>query len=86
MLQRTEQARKLSYDTGEELHRTQGAAPRRMDLVDIYAFLKSNWRIIAGWIIAAVTVALVYAFTATPLLHRNRGPGPRLAKNPGIQK
>ena len=45
------------------------AAPRtrRMDLVDIYAFLRSNWRIIAGWTVAAVTVALVYAFTSTPL-------------------
>ena len=38
-----------------------------MDLVDIYAFLKSNWRIIACWTVAAVAAALVYAFTATPL-------------------
>jgi polysaccharide biosynthesis transport protein len=38
-----------------------------MDLVVIYAFLKSNRRVIAGWAIAAVMLALVYAFTATPL-------------------
>jgi polysaccharide biosynthesis transport protein len=67
MLQRTEQARELSRDSGEGLRRFSGVAPRRMDLVDIYAFLRSNWRIIAGWIVAAVIVALVYAFTATPL-------------------
>jgi succinoglycan biosynthesis transport protein ExoP len=66
MLQRTEQAGDLSYD-GREPRRVGGAAQRRIDLVDIYAFLRSNWRIIVGWIVAAVTVALVYAFTSTPL-------------------
>ena len=60
MLQRTEQAgRGLPYDSG--------SAPRPFDLVDIYAFLKSNRRVIAGWVIVSLTVALVYAFTATPL-------------------
>ena len=67
MLQRTEQASDLSHDGNEEPRWTSGALPRRLDLVDIYAFLKSYWRIIAGWTIAAVTVALAYAFTATPL-------------------
>jgi hypothetical protein len=37
-----------------------------MDLVDIYAFLKPNRGVIAGSTIVAVTLALVYAFTATP--------------------
>ena len=59
MLQRTEQARGLPYDNG--------VAPRHFDLVDLYAFLKSNRRVLAGWLIVALTVALVYAFTATPL-------------------
>src|SRR3984957_18909842 len=59
MLQRTEQARGLPYDNG--------VAPRHFDLVDLYAFLKSNRRVLAGWVIVALTVALVYAFTATPL-------------------
>ena len=59
MLQRTEQARGLPYDNG--------VAPRHFDLVDLYAFLKSNRRVLAGWVIVTLTVALVYAFTATPL-------------------
>ena len=59
MLQRTEQARGLPYDNG--------VAPRHFDLVDLYAFLKSNRRVLAGWVIVALTIALVYAFTATPL-------------------
>ena len=59
MLQRTEQARGLPYDNG--------VAPRHFDLVDLYAFLKSNRRVLAGWVVVALTVALVYAFTATPL-------------------
>ena len=59
MLQRTEQARGLPYDNG--------VAPRHFDLVDLYAFLKSNRRVLAAWVIVALTVALVYAFTATPL-------------------
>src|SRR5271169_3811603 len=67
MLQRGEQADQLWSDNGEELRRSGRAAPRRMDFVDIYSFLKAYWRIIAGWTIAAVTVALAYAFTATPL-------------------
>ena len=66
MLQRTGQASDLSHD-GKETRWTSGALSRRLDLVDIYAFFKSYWRIIAGWTIAAVTVALAYAFTATPL-------------------
>ena len=59
MLQRTEQARGLPYDNG--------VAPRQFDLVDLYAFLKSNRRVLAAWVIVALTIALVYAFTATPL-------------------
>jgi polysaccharide biosynthesis transport protein len=60
MLQRTEQTRGLLYENGEPPR-------RRVDLVDIYAFLKSNRRIIVGWSVVCLTVALVYAFTATPL-------------------
>ena len=67
MLQRTEQTRALSSDSGDDGRWTPGAAPRRIDLVDIHAFLKSNWRVIAVWVIAAVTAALAYSFTATPL-------------------
>ena len=59
MLQRTEQARGLPYDNG--------VAPRHFDLVDLYAFLKSNRRVLAGWMIVALTIALVYSFTTTPL-------------------
>jgi succinoglycan biosynthesis transport protein ExoP len=59
MLQRTEQATGLPYDNG--------VAPRQFDLVDVYAFLKSNRRVLAAWAIVALTIALVYAFTATPL-------------------
>ena len=65
MLQRTEQGKQDFVQ--RQRPQDAAAAPRRLDLVDIYAFVKSNWRIIAGWTIAAVTVALVYAFTATPL-------------------
>ena len=67
MLQRTQQRRELSYNGPDELHWTNGAAPRRMDLHDIYTFVKSNWRIIAAWTIVALALALGYAFTATPL-------------------
>ena len=66
MLQRT-QRREPSYSGPDELHWTNGAAPRRVDLHDIYTFVKSNWRIIAAWTIVAVALALGYAFTATPL-------------------
>jgi succinoglycan biosynthesis transport protein ExoP len=59
MLQRIEQVGSLPYD--KEI------APRHFDLVDVYAFLKSNRRVIAGWVIVCLTLALVYAFTATPL-------------------
>ena len=59
MLQRTEQAGGLPYENGH--------APRSFDLVDLYAFLKSNRRVIAGWVIVAVTAALVYSYTAIPL-------------------
>jgi succinoglycan biosynthesis transport protein ExoP len=59
MLQRTEQARGLPYDNG--------VAPRHFDLVDLYAFLKSKRRVFAGWLIVALTIALVYSFTSTPL-------------------
>ena len=41
MLQRTEQARGLPYDNG--------VAPRHFDLVDLYAFLKSNLRAPVGY-------------------------------------
>ena len=72
MLQRTELAQDLPYDHGDERRRTDqpygnGHERRRLDLVDVYAFIKSNRRIIAGWTIACLTVALIYAFTATPL-------------------
>ena len=67
MLQRTQQRRDLSYNGPDELHWTNGAAPRRLDLHDIYTFVKSNWRIIAAWTIVAVALAWGYAFTATPL-------------------
>jgi polysaccharide biosynthesis transport protein len=67
MLQRTQQRRELSYNGPDELHWPNGAAPRRLDLHDIYTFVKSNWRIIAAWTIVAVALALGYAFTATPL-------------------
>ena len=73
--QRTEQARnprslnaaacRFGYNSGDEC-RPRRAARRRMDLVDIYAFLKPNGGVIAGSTIVAVTLALVYAFTATP--------------------
>jgi polysaccharide biosynthesis transport protein len=66
MLQRTEQAKGLSYNS-DEGPRLSAAGPRGMDVHDIFAFLKSFWRIIAGWTIVAVTVALAYVFTATPL-------------------
>jgi succinoglycan biosynthesis transport protein ExoP len=59
MLQRTEKAAALSYDMGFAHH--------HFDLVDVFSFLKSSRRVIAGWVIACLTVALVYAFTATPL-------------------
>ena len=52
MLQRTGQASDLSHD-GKEARWTSGALSRRLDLVDVYAFIKSNRRIIAGWTIAA---------------------------------
>ena len=67
MLQRTQQRRELPYNGPDELHWTNGAAPRRLDLHDIYTFVKSNWRIIAAWTIVAVALALGYSFTATPL-------------------
>jgi polysaccharide biosynthesis transport protein len=67
MLQRTQQRRELSYNGADELHWTSGAAPRRLDLHEIYTFVKSNWRIITAWTIVAVALALGYAFTATPL-------------------
>src|ERR1700733_16280027 len=59
MLQRTEQPGGLPYEGSK--------APRAFDLVDAYAFLKSNRRVLAGWVIVAVTIAVMYAFTATPL-------------------
>jgi polysaccharide biosynthesis transport protein len=72
MLQRTELAQDLSYDHGDERRRTDppydnGRERRRIDLVDVYAFIKSNRQIIAGWTIACLTIALMYSFTATPL-------------------
>src|ERR1700683_5158559 len=71
MLQRTELAQDLPSDHGDERRRTDqpygnGHERRRLDLVDVYAFIKSNRRILAGWTIAGLTVALIYAFTATP--------------------
>lgn len=59
MLQRTEQVGSLPYDNG--------VAQRHFDLVDVYAFLKSNRRVLAGWVIVTLTLALVYGFTATRL-------------------
>jgi polysaccharide biosynthesis transport protein len=72
MLQRTERGEDLAYDNGDERRRIdppheKGHEPRRIDLVDVYAFVKSSRRVIAGWTIACLTVALIYAFTATPL-------------------
>jgi polysaccharide biosynthesis transport protein len=67
MLQRTQQRRELSFNGADELHWTNGAAPRRLDLHDIYTFVKSNWRIIAAWTIVAVALALAYTFITTPL-------------------
>jgi succinoglycan biosynthesis transport protein ExoP len=72
MLQRTELAQDLSYDHGDERRRTDppsdnGRERRRIDLVDVYAFIKSNRQTIAGWTIACLTIALMYSFTATPL-------------------
>jgi succinoglycan biosynthesis transport protein ExoP len=67
MLQRTQQGRELSYNGPDELHWTNGPAPRRLDLHDTYTFVKSNWRIIAAWTVVVVGLALGYAFTATPL-------------------
>ena len=66
LLQRTEQASDPRYDNDDERWPSRDA-PRWMDPVDIYAFLKTNRRVIAGWTIAAVMLALVYAYTATPL-------------------
>jgi polysaccharide biosynthesis transport protein len=60
MLQRTEQARGLPYEADEHPR-------RRIDLADIYAFLKWNRRIIIAWAVVCLTIALVYAYTATPL-------------------
>jgi polysaccharide biosynthesis transport protein len=57
MLQRTEQGGLFPFEKAR--------APRSLDFVDAVAFLKANRRIIAGWVIGAVTIALVYAFTAT---------------------
>lgn len=59
MLQRTGQTGSLPYETND--------VARRVDLVDIYTFLKANRSIIAGWTIVLLTAALVYAFSATPL-------------------
>jgi succinoglycan biosynthesis transport protein ExoP len=59
MLQRTEQPGGLPYEGS--------IGPRAFDLVDAYAFLKSNRRVLVGWVIVAVTIAVMYAFTATPL-------------------
>jgi polysaccharide biosynthesis transport protein len=59
MLQRTGQTGSLPYESGD--------APRRVDLVDIFTFLKANRSVIAGWTVVLLTVALVYAFSATPL-------------------
>ena len=67
MLQRTEHARGVSSNSDEEPRRATTAPRSGLDIHDIYAFLKSYWRIIAGWTIAAVTLALAYSFTATPL-------------------
>jgi succinoglycan biosynthesis transport protein ExoP len=64
MLQRTEQTRNLLYDNGES---RRGEHPRRIDLFDIYGFLKSHRRIIIGWSTVCLVLALVYARTATPL-------------------
>ena len=58
MLQRTEQS-------GGLLPFESASAARSFDFVDAVAFLKANRRIIAGWVLAAVSIALVYAFTAT---------------------
>ena len=66
LLQRTEQASDPRYDNDDERWPSRDA-PRWMDPVDIYAFLKTNRRVIAGWTIAAVMLALVYDYTATPL-------------------
>ena len=65
MLQRLS-SREVLHNSDEEPRRGT-FAPRGLDIHDLYAFLKSYWRIIAGWTIAAVTLALAYSFTATPL-------------------
>ena len=72
MLQRADVTQDLSYDRGDERRRMDGPYEtnqerRRIDLVDIYAFAKSNRQIIAAWTIACLAAALIYAFTATPL-------------------
>jgi polysaccharide biosynthesis transport protein len=67
MLQRTQQRRELSYNGPDELHGGNGAAARRLDLHDVYTFVKSNWRIIIAWAAVTLALALGYAFTATPL-------------------
>lgn len=60
MLQRKDQPTGLLYPQ-ERAH--SGV----LDLVGTYAFLKTHRKIIAGWVIIGSIVALVYAFTATPL-------------------
>ena len=86
MLQRSEQPRELSYASPEESRWTRGSAPRRLDLHDIYTFLKANWRIIAAWVIVAVALALAYSFTATRLYTATAELALELAKNPVVQQ
>lgn len=59
MLQRANHGKRLIYESGGS---SIGA-----DLVNIYTFLKSYRYLLSGWIIVALTAALAYAFTATPL-------------------
>ena len=71
MLQQTEHAAGPWHSSDEGPSRTTSRL-RGLDIHDIHAFLKSYWRVIAGWTITAVTFALAYAFTTTPLYLRAR--------------
>ena len=81
MLQRTE-----PWHTSDEGPSRSTARLRGLDIHDIHAFLKSYWRIIAGWTIAAVTLALAYAFTTTPLYTASADLRLDSAKGPICQK
>ena len=86
MLQRTQQRRELSYSGPDELHWTGGAAPRRLDLHDIYTFVKSNWRDYCRVDDCGCGPGVGLCVHCDAPLYGHRGTRPRLAENPVIQQ